>query len=91
MSNGMFAAAVITAAFIGCVLHLNRGRELGQEYVQYSAQRNADIGNTIRQSAMASAGRSRDDRIEGFLRERENTVYNYAPRKYEPKVEGTDS
>lgn len=88
MSNGLFAVSVITVCFIGCMIHMNRAESIGQEYVQYSAQRNADIGNTVRMNTMASAGRSRDDRIEGFLRERENTAYSYAPRKYDPQARG---
>lgn len=85
MSNGLFALAVVSACFIGCIVHINRGQALGEEYVQYSAQRNADIGNTMRRSTLASAGRSRDDRIEGFLRERENTAFNYSPKRYDEK------
>lgn len=82
-SNGTFAFAVIAVCFIGAMAHINRAETIGAQYVEYSAQRNADIGNEVRRNTLASAGKSKDERVNNFIRDRENTAYQFVPAKYD--------
>ncbi|TQS32508.1 hypothetical protein Golomagni_07172, partial [Golovinomyces magnicellulatus] len=82
-SNGTFAFLVVAVCFIGALAHINRAETIGTQYVEYSAQRNADIGNQVRRTTLASNGRSKNERVDAFMRERENTTYQFVPAKYD--------
>ncbi|KAK3187514.1 J domain-containing protein 1 [Lecanicillium sp. MT-2017a] len=83
MSNGMFALLVVSMCMIGAMAQKNRAQSAGEQYVDWAERRNADIGQTMMQTTRASAGMSREERVESFLRERENTGYRYVPNKYD--------
>lgn len=85
MSNGMFAALVVAMCMVGAMAQKNRAMAVGEQYVEFTQGRNADIGQQVRTAAGASMGRSREERIEAFVRDRENTSFRYRPNRYETR------
>lgn len=83
MSNGLFATLVVAMCFVGAMAQKNRAMAIGDQYVEFTQDRNADIGRAMQRSTTAAAGRSRDERIDTFVRERENTEFRYRPSKYD--------
>ncbi|OAA73570.1 Heat shock protein DnaJ [Cordyceps fumosorosea ARSEF 2679] len=83
MSNGLFAALVVAMCLVGALAQKNRALAVGEQYVEFAEDRNADIGRAVRRSASAAAGRSREERIDSFVRERENVAYRYRPGRYD--------
>jgi predicted ArsR family transcriptional regulator len=79
MSNGMFALLVVSMCMIGAMAQKNRAQVAGDQFVDWADRRNADIGQQMKRSTRAAEGLSREERVESFLRERENTGYRYAP------------
>ncbi|KAH8718389.1 J domain-containing protein 1 [Beauveria bassiana] len=92
MSNGLFATLVVAMCFVGAMAQKNRALAIGEQYVEFVEDRNADIGRAMQRSTSASAGRSREERIDSFVRDRENVAYRYRPSKYDaPDVEDGES
>ncbi|KAM3544260.1 hypothetical protein ARSEF1564_002882 [Beauveria bassiana] len=83
MSNGLFATLVVAMCFVGAMAQKNRALAIGEQYVEFVEDRNADIGRAMQRSTSASAGRSREERIDSFVRDRENVAYRYRPSKYD--------
>ncbi|KAJ6782879.1 hypothetical protein PWT90_11057 [Aphanocladium album] len=83
MSNGLFAALVVAMCFVGAMAQKNRAMAVGEQYVEFSQDRNADIGRAMQRTTGAAAGRSREERIESFVRDRENISFSYRPTKYD--------
>ncbi|KAM3437688.1 hypothetical protein NHJ13734_004512 [Beauveria thailandica] len=88
MSNGLFATLVVAMCLVGAMAQKNRALAIGEQYVEFVEDRNADIGRAMQRTTSASAGRSRQERIDSFVRDRENVAYRYRPSKYDaPDVE----
>lgn len=83
MSNAMFAALVIIMCSVGAMVQASRAETSGTQFVKFSQERDAAIGRQIISDGMTAAGRSKDERVDSFLRERENTTYDYAPGTYD--------
>lgn len=83
MSNGMFAALVVAMCTVGAMAQAGRAETSGAQVVEFSHQRNAAIGQEMRKNTMVSRGRSKDERVDSFLRDRENVAYDFAPGRYE--------
>ncbi|XWW92550.1 hypothetical protein V2A60_000473 [Cordyceps javanica] len=87
MSNGLFAALVVVMCLVGALAQKNRALAIGEQYVEFAEDRNADIGRAVQRTASAAAGRSREERIDSFVRDRENVAYRYRPSRYDsPEV-----
>ncbi|KAK5995552.1 NADH-dependent flavin oxidoreductase iliE [Cladobotryum mycophilum] len=83
MSHGMFASMVVVLCMIGWMAQLNRAESSGDQYVAWLSEQNATIGSQLMKDTLESAGRTRDQRVDNFLKDRENTLYQYEPTKYE--------
>ncbi|KAG5930250.1 hypothetical protein E4U42_002460 [Claviceps africana] len=81
MSNGMFAALVVCMCMIGALAQMSRAEAAGEQYVDFVQQKDWAIGQKMRQSTMAATGRSKDERVDCFLRERENLAFDFEPHK----------
>ncbi|PHH85852.1 hypothetical protein CDD83_11090 [Cordyceps sp. RAO-2017] len=79
MSNGTFATLVVMMCMVGALAQANRAETSGAQYVEFTQQRNAAIGKEIARNNLAAAGRSKDERVDCFLRERENLAYDFTP------------
>ncbi|KYK54831.1 Hsp40 co-chaperone Jid1 [Drechmeria coniospora] len=94
MSNGLFATLVVAMCMVGALAQANRAESSGADFVEYAQQRNADIGHQMRRDGMARAGRSKDERVDSFLKDRENVAYDYVSSRYDeprPPPDGTES
>ncbi|KAJ6440994.1 Hsp40 co-chaperone Jid1 [Purpureocillium lavendulum] len=83
MSNGMFATLVVMMCMVGAMAQANRAEASGTQFVEFSQDRNAAIGRQMMKESMAAAGRSKDERVDSFLRERENVSYDYVPSRHD--------
>lgn len=83
MSNGMFAALVVCMCMIGALAQMTRAETAGEEYVDFVQQKDWAIGQKMRDSTVAASGRSKDERVDTFLRDRENLSFDFQPGKYD--------
>ncbi|KEY65416.1 hypothetical protein S7711_04314 [Stachybotrys chartarum IBT 7711] len=83
MSNGMFATLVVALCMVGAFVQMYRAETNGEKYVEYKARHHGQIAEELRRSNMMTAGMNRDERVENFLKDRENTVYDYTPNRYD--------
>ncbi|KHN97155.1 Heat shock protein DnaJ [Metarhizium album ARSEF 1941] len=83
MSNGTFAALVVCMCMIGALAQMSRAEAAGEQHVDFAQQKDWAIGQKMRESTMASAGRTKDERVDTFLRDRENVSFDFRPGKYD--------
>ncbi|QPG93655.1 hypothetical protein C2857_001438 [Epichloe festucae Fl1] len=83
MSNGMFATLVVCMCMIGALAQMNRAEAVGEQYVDLVQQKDWAIGQKMRESTVAASGRSKDERVDSFLRERENLSFEFQPAKFD--------
>ncbi|KAG5975963.1 hypothetical protein E4U55_007526 [Claviceps digitariae] len=83
MSNGMFATLVVCMCMIGALAQMSRAEAAGEQYMNVAQQKDREIGQKVWQSTMAASGRSRDERVDAFLRERENLMFEFQPGKFD--------
>ncbi|KAK2595399.1 J domain-containing protein 1 [Conoideocrella luteorostrata] len=81
MSNGVFAALVVCLCMIGALAQMNRAESVGEQYVDFVQQKDSAIGRKIRENTVAASGRTKDERVGSFLRERENLLFDFQPGK----------
>ncbi|KAF7555127.1 hypothetical protein G7046_g6621 [Stylonectria norvegica] len=83
MSNGLFASLVVMMCMVGALTQISRASESGAEYMESKAQTNHQIAKHMARNNMAGAGLSKDQRVDTFLKDRENVNFDYVPAKYE--------
>ncbi|KAG5998706.1 hypothetical protein E4U54_002131 [Claviceps lovelessii] len=83
MSNGMFATLVVCMCMVGALAQMSRAEAAGEQYVDFVQQKDSAIGQKMRQSTMAASGRTKDERVDSFLRERENLTFDFQPGKFD--------
>ncbi|KAL6870476.1 hypothetical protein J3F83DRAFT_736469 [Trichoderma novae-zelandiae] len=83
MSHGAFASIVVLMCLVGAIAQTNRAEATGAQYVGWAADHSADIGGRLRSNGSAVAGLSKDERVDYFLRERENVNFQFVPSKDE--------
>ncbi|KAI8274655.1 J domain-containing protein 1 [Colletotrichum sp. SAR11_240] len=79
MSNASFAALVLAALAVGTVAQTTRMDNHSAVFLEKRALHEANISEGLRRQNAAVAGKGREERIERFLRERENINYGFAP------------
>lgn len=84
MPNGLFASLVVALCLVGAAAQRSRAQSIGEEYVEWKAKRHAAIGEELGRRGQVMAGMGRDERVDAFLKERENANYQYSPGKYDP-------
>ncbi|CAM1504069.1 Fc.00g016600.m01.CDS01 [Cosmosporella sp. VM-42] len=83
MSNGLFASLVVVMCMIGAVAQMNRAGESGAEYMEMMNNSTEAVARQVARKTMAGAGLSKDERVDTFLRDRENVTYQFVPSRYE--------
>lgn len=83
MPNGIFAMLVAMACMLGAMMQGQRAEQAGAHFVEVTSQRHQAVGNEVRRSTQASAGLSQDQRVDRFLRDRENVAYQFSPARYD--------
>ncbi|KAI8678313.1 J domain-containing protein [Fusarium keratoplasticum] len=83
MSNGLFATLVVVMCMIGAFAQMSRVEQSGADYVQMTNQSNLAIGQQVARRTSVAQGRSKDERVDMFLRDRENLAYAFVPSKYD--------
>lgn len=88
MSNGVFATLVALTVLVGALAQSQRAGRAGQSYMEHTEALNAAVGDQVRRSAVAAAGMRKDERVDRFLRDRENVAYHFNPAVYESQLAG---
>lgn len=83
MGNGHFAIIVAMMCCVGAIAQMNRAESAGHQYMETAMHNNQEAGELVRRSTMASVGLSKDERVDRFLRDRENVSFHFIPGKYE--------
>lgn len=83
MSNGLFATVVVMMCMIGAFAQMSRAEASGAEYLEAKNQTDLAIGQQMARRGYSAAGRSKDERVNVFLRDRENLNFQFQPSKYE--------
>ncbi|KAF9871243.1 hsp40 co-chaperone [Colletotrichum karsti] len=85
MSNASFAALVLAALAVGTVAQTTRMDNNSAIIIEKRQLHEANISDALRRQSAAVAGKGREERIERFLRERENLNYDFAPAKLDAR------
>ncbi|TEA14512.1 J domain-containing protein 1 [Colletotrichum sidae] len=85
MSNASFAALVLAALAVGTVVQTTRMDNNSAIIVEQRQIQEANISEALRRQGAAVAGKGREERIERFLRERENLNYDFTPAKLDAR------
>lgn len=83
MPNSTFAALVVMMCMVGALAQRTRAESMGDKYVEWKAQSNSAIGEEMRRRTSTVAGSTPQERVDVFLRNRENVAYEYVPNKYD--------
>lgn len=83
MPNWVFASLVVLMCAIGAWAQKTRADTLGAEYMDWLNGRHEAIGADMRRNSAALAGHTKDERIESFVRDRENVAYPFMASRYE--------
>jgi len=83
MSHGSFAALVVMFVSIGVVAQTHRADSLARERMMLIQQRQELLARDTSRRAESSVTKGRDARVEIFVRERENALYEYQPEKWD--------
>jgi hypothetical protein len=86
MSNGLFATLVVVMCMIGAFAQMSRAEQYGADLMEMKAQSNLAIGQQVARRNTIAAGRSKDERVDMFLKDRENLNYAFQPGKYDNEV-----
>ncbi|KAF5660465.1 j 1 [Fusarium heterosporum] len=86
MSNGMFATLVVCMCMIGAFAQMSRADQYGADLLEMKAQADLAIGQQVARRNTIAVGRSKDERVDMFLKDRENLNYAYQPGKYDSEV-----
>ncbi|KAL0936901.1 DnaJ domain-containing protein [Colletotrichum truncatum] len=90
MSNASFAALVLAAIAVGTVAQTTRMESNSTILAEKRQTHEVNISSALRRQSTAVAGKGREERIERFLRERENLNYEFAPAKFDAR-QGSDT
>ncbi|KAH7156888.1 hypothetical protein EDB81DRAFT_867793 [Dactylonectria macrodidyma] len=85
MSNGVFATLVVMLCMIGAFAQMTRAEQSGADYIEMRNQSNLAIGRQMARSTYVASGRTKDERVDSFLRDRENLSYEFSPSNRSPR------
>lgn len=83
MPNSVFATLVAMLCAVGALAQGRRAESAGAHYLDVTAQKHQDVSEEVMKSARSSRGMSQEERVERFLRDRENVLYQYVPGRYD--------
>ncbi|KAK1625202.1 hypothetical protein BDP81DRAFT_453119 [Colletotrichum phormii] len=91
MSNASFAALVLAALAVGTVAQTTRMDNSTATFLEKKNAHEANISETLRRQGQAVAGKGREERIERFVRERENINFGFMPTKLDVRSAASTS
>ncbi|ROT38396.1 hypothetical protein SODALDRAFT_332969 [Sodiomyces alkalinus F11] len=91
MSNAHFVALVLAAIAVGSALQASRARESATAVLGRREAIESEIGYTLARQKAERSGQGREERIERFLRDRENWAFGFAPRRYDEEPPGSSA
>ncbi|KAL7918786.1 hypothetical protein ACQKWADRAFT_231972 [Trichoderma austrokoningii] len=83
MSHGAFATIVVMFCVVGAIAQTNRAESSSSVYAGWVADQNNNVGRRLQRHEVVVAGLNKDERVNHFLRERENVNYQFVPTKFE--------
>lgn len=83
MSNTYFLAFVLATIAIGSAMQANRAATSAIHVLDSRTAQEMALSDALRRRDQAVAGKGRHDRIEQFVRERENLRYDFSPDRHE--------
>ncbi|KAM0525398.1 hypothetical protein ACHAPE_000102 [Trichoderma viride] len=83
MSHGAFATIVVMLCVVGAIAQTNRAENSSTVYSGWVADQNSNVGRRLQRNEIMAAGLNKDERVNHFLRERENVSYQFVPTKFE--------
>jgi hypothetical protein len=83
MSHGAFATIVVTICLVAAIAQTNRAESSSSMYSGWVADHNTNVERRLQRHDIVVAGLNKDERVNHFLRERENVNYQFMPIKYE--------
>ncbi len=83
MSNGVFASIVVMMCMVGALAQMNRASESGADFLEQKAQADLAISRQMARTSRTGVGLSKDERVDSFLRERENVTYQFVPGRFD--------
>ncbi|KAK1709729.1 hypothetical protein CaCOL14_012392 [Colletotrichum acutatum] len=91
MSNASFAALVLAALAVGTVAQTTRMDNSTATFLEKKNAHEANISEALRRQGQAVAGKGREERIERFVRERENINFGFMPSKLDVRPAASTS
>lgn len=83
MSHGAFATIVVMFCLVGAIAQTNRAENSSTVYAGWVADQNNNVGRRLQRNEVVVARLNKDERVNHFLRERENVNYQFVPDKFE--------
>ncbi|KAL6898982.1 hypothetical protein GGI43DRAFT_75892 [Trichoderma evansii] len=83
MSHGAFATIVVMFCLVGAIAQTNRAENSSTVYAGWVVDQNNNVGRRLQRNEVMVAGLNKDERVNHFLRERENVNYQFVPDKFE--------
>ncbi|KAM0447742.1 hypothetical protein ACHAPV_009647 [Trichoderma viride] len=83
MSHEAFATIVVIFCLVGAIAQTNRAENSSDVYAGWVADQNNNVGRRLQRNEVMVAGLNKDQRVDHFLRERENVSYQFVPAKFE--------
>ncbi len=83
MSNTYFVALVLATIAVGSVMQATRAMESASHIMEQRDAHEASLGASVRRRERVAVSMGRHDRIDQFIRDRENIRYEFSPEKYD--------
>jgi hypothetical protein len=81
MSNGVFATLVVALCMVGMFAQMSRADSSGAQYVEQLDRKHGHVAADVQRSVMAAQRRSKEEQVEGFLRDRESATFVFIPSR----------
>lgn len=83
MSNSYFLALVLATIIVGSALQTSRARGNAAHVLGRQQAIDSEIGAVVARERMERSGQGREERIERFIRDRENWAFAFSPGNYD--------
>lgn len=85
MSNTYFVALVLATIAVGSAMQASRAMESASHIMEQREAHEQALGAVVRRRERVATGMGRHDRIDQFVRDRDNLRYEFSPDKYDQK------
>ena len=91
MSHGSFLALLAFAISIGIVGQANRAEAMANQRLKLMNNRQEQLMEGVDRRAAATAPMGKEERVEWFVRERENAAFEFTPQKWDKRSKDASS